>query len=132
MVIKMNTINRIFSITHMASIVACVYLGVYSIQQMIETNELLFSISLTDGLIVSIFCLHSYLSEIYSKYCKFLEFLDLSTSFFRIRSGRDLGLFLFSKSFNLFLILFGIISLFQIVVSIWLLFRYMTFMKIGE
>ena len=55
MVIEMKTINRIISITHIASIVACVYLGVYSIQQPIETNDLLFQISLTDGLILSIF-----------------------------------------------------------------------------
>lgn len=133
MVIEMKTINRIISITHIASIVACVYLGVYSIQKPIETNDLLFQISLTDGLILSIFLFATiFIGNIFGSIASFLNFSIYPLLSLGLGVTGTCALLLFSKSFNLFLIIFGIISLFQIVVSIWLLFRYVTLMKIGE
>ncbi len=133
MVIEMKIINRIISITHLLSIVACVYLGIYVIKQPIETNNLLFPISLTDGLILSIFLFATiFIGNIFGSIASFLNFSIYPLLSLGLGVTGIFALLLFSKSFNLFLILFGIISLVQIVVSVWLLFRYTILMKIGE
>ncbi|MCB8516844.1 hypothetical protein KMA68_13410, partial [Enterococcus durans] len=85
------------------------------------------------GLILSIFLFATiFIGNIFGSIASFLNFSIYPLLSLGLGVTGICALLLFSKSFNLFLILFGIISLFQIVVSIWLLFRYVTLMKIGE
>ncbi|MCZ1672588.1 hypothetical protein GHB16_13600 [Enterococcus faecium] len=48
--IKMKTVNRVFCASHVLSLLLSIYLGVYSIQQPIEVENIVFQMSLTDGL----------------------------------------------------------------------------------
>ncbi|MEY8444848.1 hypothetical protein [Enterococcus ratti] len=129
----MKTTNYTIGITHILSIVICSYLDLYSIQQPIVANSIIFSISLTDSLILSILLFSIiFIGNIFGSIASFLNFsisplLSLSLGLVGI-----CGLLLFSKAINAFWIFFGVISLFQIIISTWELFRSLILMKINE
>ncbi len=51
----MKTVNRVFCASHVLSLLLSIYLGVYAIQQPIDVENIVFQMSLTDGLILSVF-----------------------------------------------------------------------------
>ena len=107
----MKTVNRVFCASHVLSLLLSIYLGVYSIQQPIEVENIVFQMSLTDGLILSVFF------------------------FLILFIGNILGLCslcLFPEPFSPAFILFGTLNLFQTTVGAWLLWRSGNLMKIGE
>ena len=123
----MKTVNRVFCASHVLSLLLSIYLGVYSIQQPIEVENIVFQMSLTDGLILSVF---------------FFLILFIGNSFlnFSIYPLLSLALgvvglcslCLFPEPFSPAFILFGTLNLFQTTVGAWLLWRSGNLMKIGE
>ena len=116
----MKTVNRVFCASHVLSLLLSIYLGVYAIQQPIDVENIVFQMSLTDGLILSVFFfLILFIGNIFGSVASFLNFSICS-------------LFLFPEPFSPAFILFGILNLFQTTVGSWLLWRSGNLMKIGE
>lgn len=71
----MKTVNRVFCASHVLSLLLSIYLGVYSIQQPIEVENIVFQMSLTDGLILSVFFfLILFIGNIFGSVASFLNF----------------------------------------------------------
>lgn len=95
----MKTVNRVFCASHVLSLLLSIYLGVYSIQQPIEVENIVFQMSLTDGLILSVFFfLILFIGNIFGSVASFFEFFYLSTPFASIRSGGTLFSVLISRA----------------------------------
>lgn len=129
----MKIINRSIGVTHVLSVVSCGYLDLYSLQQPIVANNIIFQISLTDSLLLSIFLFAViFIGNIFGSFASFLNFTIYPLLTLGLGLAGLLALLLFSRTMSLFLILFGTISLFQIVVSGWEIFRSTILMKIGD
>ncbi|WP_165005909.1 MULTISPECIES: hypothetical protein [unclassified Enterococcus] len=129
----MKLVNRVICLSHVFSIILSIYLGVYSIQQPIDVENIVFQMSLTDGLILSVFFfLILFIGSIFGSVASFLNFSIYPLLTLVLGVLGLCSLLLFSASFSQVLLLFGILSLFQVVVSAWLLFRSANLMKIGD
>lgn len=129
----MKTINRAIGTTHILSILSCSYLDLYSINQPIVTNNTIVQLSLTDSLILSIFLFSIiFIGNIFGSIASFLNFTIYPLLSLALGMAGICALLLFTKATNLFLILFGTISVFQIIVSLWKIVRSKNLMKLGE
>lgn len=129
----MKLVNRVICLSHVFSIILSIYLGVYSIQQPIDVENIVFQMSLTDGLILSVFFfLILFIGSIFGSVASFLNFSIYPLLTLVLGVLGLCSLLLFPASFSQVLLLFGILSLFQVVVSAWLLFRSANLMKIGD
>ncbi|MXR78949.1 hypothetical protein GTI80_16105, partial [Enterococcus faecalis] len=71
----MKTVNRVFCASHVLSLLLSIYLGVYAIQQPIDVENIVFQMSLTDGLILSVFFfLILFIGNIFGSVASFLNF----------------------------------------------------------
>ncbi|EMF0567102.1 MULTISPECIES: hypothetical protein [Enterococcus] len=129
----MKIINRAIGVTHVLSVASCGYLDLYLLQQPIVANNNIFQISLTDSLLLSIFLFSViFIGNIFGSFASFFNFTIYPLLTLGLGLAGLLALLLFSKTMSLFLILFGTICLFQIVVSGWEIFRSTILMKIGD
>lgn len=129
----MKTVNRVFCASHVLSLLLSIYLGVYAIQQPIDVENIVFQMSLTDGLILSVFFfLILFIGNIFGSVASFLNFSIYPLLSLALGVVGLCSLFLFSEPFSPAFILFGILNLFQTTVGSWLLWRSGNLMKIGE
>ena len=130
--IKMKTVNRVFCASHVLSLLLSIYLGVYAIQQPIDVENIVFQMSLTDGLILSVFFFLILFIGIFGSVASFLNFSIYPLLSLALGVVGLCSLFLFPEPFSPAFILFGILNLFQTTVGSWLLWRSGNLMKIGE
>ncbi|HFM5487855.1 TPA: hypothetical protein ACG8BB_002800 [Enterococcus faecium] len=129
----MKTVNRVFCASHVLSLLLSIYLGVYSIQQPIEVENIVFQMSLTDGLILSVFFfLILFIGNIFGSVASFLNFSIYPLLSLALGVVGLCSLCLFPEPFSPTFILFGTLNLFQTTVGAWLLWRSGNLMKIGE
>ena len=129
----MKTVNRVFCASHVLSLLLSIYLGVYSIQQPIEVENIVFQMSLTDGLILSVFFfLILFIGNIFGSVASFLNFSIYPLLSLALGVVGLCSLGLFPEPFSPAFILFGTLNLFQTTVGAWLLWRSGNLMKIGE
>ncbi|MDQ8685234.1 hypothetical protein RG598_06010 [Enterococcus sp. FR211] len=129
----MKTVNRVFCASHVLSLLLSIYLGVYAIQQPIDVENIVFQMSLTDGLILSVFFfLILFIGNIFGSVANFLNFSIYPLLSLALGVVGLCSLFLFPEPFSPAFILFGILNLFQTTVGSWLLWRSGNLMKIGE
>lgn len=129
----MKTVNRVFCASHVLSLLLSIYLGVYSIQQPIEVENIVFQMSLTDGLILSVFFfLIPFIGNIFGSVASFLNFSIYPLLSLALGVVGLCSLCLFPEPFSPAFILFGTLNLFQTTVGAWLLWRSGNLMKIGE
>ncbi|HHB0719007.1 TPA: hypothetical protein ACOAUU_001266 [Enterococcus faecium] len=129
----MKTVNRVFCASHVLSLLLSIYLGVYSIQQPIEVENIVFQMSLTDGLILSVFFfLILFIGNIFGSVASFLNFSIYPLLSLALGVVGLCSLCLFPEPFSAAFILFGTLNLFQTTVGAWLLWRSGNLMKIGE
>lgn len=129
----MKTINRAIGTTHILSILSCGYLDLYSINQPVVANNIIFQLSLTDSLILSIFLFTIiFIGNVFGSFASFLNFSMYPLLSLGLGMAGLCTLLLFAKVINLFVILFGVISVFQIVVSLCEIVHSTILMKLGE
>ncbi|MGM0308006.1 hypothetical protein IGK15_001080 [Enterococcus sp. AZ045] len=127
----MKRMNRVIGVSHICSIFLSMYLGTHAIQQPIEANSLLFPISLTDGVILSIFLfLMVFIGNIFGSVASFFK-MSISPAL-SIGLG-TIGIFamlFFVKRMDFYTITFGLLCLVQVMLSLWLFLRSTNLMKI--
>ncbi|THE16082.1 hypothetical protein E1H99_00570 [Enterococcus hirae] len=127
----MKTINRVVCTSHVLSICFSMYLGNYSIQQPIEANNWFFPISLTDGVILSIFLfLMIFIGNIFGSVASYFNFSAYPLLSMGLGIAGICGLMFFAKSMTFFSVVFGILSLFQLIIGLSLVVRSANLMKI--
>ncbi|MBO0462122.1 MULTISPECIES: hypothetical protein [Enterococcus] len=127
----MKRMNKVVGVSHICSIFLSMYLGNNAIQQPVEANALLFPISLTDGVILSIFLfLMVFIGNIFGSFASFFKMSIYPVLSIGLGITGVFAMLFFVKRMDVYTTTFGLLCLVQVMLGLWLSLRSANLMKI--